>query len=572
MTMVMEDGEKMGYLDKPWLKHYPRDLPSTVEVPEVTVYGLVDDSIRRNSERTAIMYYGTKISYAEIGDYIERLASALYGLGVRRNSVVAIYLPNCPQFIISYYAVQKLGAIPTAVSFLFSPREVRAVLEDCGARTLIMLGLFYDKTRPVIEELGISKIILADLLHFMPWHKRQLSILLRKTPQAKIPKEEPVYYFEELAKRERMNYPTSEVDPKEDVASIIYTSGTTGNPKGVMLTHYNIVACMQQVKMSSGETFEKSRYLLSYIPFFHMYGQNIMMTGGLSTGQTLIVVLRPEFDELLEYIHKYRVSLLFGVPGFYRILIKHMKTGNYDLSSLRVCACGSDYAPQKLKEEWKELTGVEISEGYGLTEACPATGIVVGGENKGKTGSVGYPLPGVLVAISHEERDEFVKFGEVGELIVSGPQVMKGYWNNGKRNPGAFAEIAGKRWVRTEDIGYMDKDGYAYMVERKKDVIKYKGYTMLPSEIEDVIKEYEPVREVAVVGVQANEIEFGQIVKAFIVLKDEHKGSIKRDDIIAWCKDKLAVYKVPKEIEFVDELPKNELGKIVRRKLRDKEN
>jgi long-chain acyl-CoA synthetase len=557
----------MDYLDKPWLKHYPPDVPHEVEVPEIPVTHLIDNSVRKYPKNTALIYYGSKISYEELGNYIEKTTSALHDLGIKRNSVVALYLPNCPQFVMSYYAIQKLGAIPTAVSFLFSPREIRQQLEDSGAECIIMIDLLHNKIKSVINDLGIDKVILADILYFMPYLKKKLSTILRKVPKAKIPKNEPVYFFEDLVRRDDANYPTVNIDPREDIASIMYTSGTTGMPKGISLTHYNIVASIVQVKASSRDVFEESKYLLAYLPFFHIYGQNVIMTGGLSMGQTLIVILRPKFEELLRYIEKYRISLLFGVPAFFRILIKHIRSGKYDLSSLKVCACGSDYTPQNLKDEWKELTGVDITEGYGLTEAIPATGIPVGG--KGKTGSVGIPLPGTIVAVADPEKDKFVKVGAIGELVICGPQVMKGYWNNGNKHPKAFAKIAGKKWVRTEDMGYMDNDGYFYLVERKKDVIKYKGYSIFPGEVENVISEYEPVREAAVVGISVH--EYGQIVKAFVVPKDEYKSSITKDDIVEWCKDKLAPYKIPKQIEFVEDLPKSPMEKVIRRKLRGEE-
>lgn len=556
----------MNYLDKPWLKNYPPDIPKEVDISEVPITQLIDESVKQNSNKVAVVFYGTKISYEKLGNYIEKMASVLHDLGIKKGSVVALYLPTCPQFIISYYAIQKLGAVPTAVSFLFSPREVGAQLEDSGAGTLIMIDLLYNKTKPIIEELGIKKVVLTDLLYFMPSYKRKLSIILRKIPKAKIPKDEPVYYLENLIKRDAITYPNININPKEDIASLFYTSGTTGLPKGVPLTHYNIVACLEQVKASSGDAFSESKYLLSYLPFFHIYGQSVILTGGLSMGQTLIVILKPDFDELLRYIEKYRISLLFGVPAFYRILIERMRRGRYDLSSLKVCACGSDYAPQHLKDEWKKLTGVDISEGYGLTEACPATGTPIGG--KDKAGSVGFPLQNTLVAAAHPEKDEFVKVGDLGELIVSGPQVMKGYWKN-EKHPNAFARIAGENWLRTGDIGFMDEDGYFYMVERKKDVIKYKGYSIFPGEVEEVVKEHQHVSEVAVVGVQANEVEFGQIVKAFIVLKEKYRDVASKDSIISFCKDRLAAYKVPREIEFTDELPKNALGKVIRKELRE---
>jgi len=556
----------MKYVDKPWLKHYPGDVPHEVDVRSVPAYRLVDEAVVRYAQQTALIYYGTKISYMKLGYFIEKTASALHKQGVKKGSVVALYLPNCPQFIMAYYAVQKLGGIPTVVNLLYSPREIKLQLADSGADTVVMMDLLYNKTKPTLKELGINRVILTDIMHYMPYFKKNLARILRRMPSANISKDEQVPYFEEIIRRDNTDYPSAEIDSKEDVATIIYTSGTTGTPKGVSITHRNLVATMTQVKAISGDVFEEGKYLLAYLPFFHTYGQGVAMTGALSMGQILILILRPKFDELLKYIEKYRIGLLLGVPAFYRILIKLIKNGKYDLSSLKICGCGSDYLPQSLKDEWQELTGAEISEGYGLTEAS-GTGVPIGG--KGKTGSVGIPMPSSMVAIADPDTDRFKRVGAKGEIVITGPQVMKGYWN-GHKYADPFAEIAGEKWLRTGDIGYMDRDGYFYMVERKKNIIKYKAHAIYPGEVETIINQYEPVQEAAVIGIPANDPEFGQFVKAFVVVKDEYKGNTSRDDIIAYCKDKLAIYKIPKKIEFIDELPKNALGKVKRKELRKK--
>jgi long-chain acyl-CoA synthetase len=547
------------YLDKVWLKNYPPNMPIEVKVPEVVLTQQIDESVKRNADKTALLFYGTKISYSDLGRYIEKMASALQNLGIRKNSVVALFLPTCPQFVISYYAIQKLGGIPTAVNLLFSPREIRAQLEDSKAKSIILLDELYDKTKPIIEELGIKNVILTNVTYFMPFMPKS------SMPKSNIPKDKSLLYFENMIKQNVGSIIHVEINPKEDVASIIYTSGTTGLPKGVALTHYNIVACIEQAKIILGDALTKSRYLLSQLPLYHIYGQIAIMTEGLLIGQTLILIQRPQFDELLQSIQKYKISLLFGVPAFYRMLIEQIKKGKYDLSSLKTCFCASDYAPQKLKDEWKALTGADILEGYGLTEAAPVTAAVVG--SKAKDRSIGFPPSSTLVAVADVEKDEFVGAGKLGEIIVHGPQVMKGYWNS-EKHPNPFITVADIVWLRTGDIGSMDEDGYFYMTERKKDIIKYKGRIIIPAEVESIISNYEPIKEVAVVGVQPSETEFGQIPKAFIVTKDEYKPTTKKDDIVNFCIDKLALYKIPKEIEFVDKLPRNNLGKVIRKDLR----
>lgn len=569
---LLQSGEKMNYLDKPWTKNYPEDVPHEIEVPEISVPQLIDESIKKYAKETAINFYGTEISYEKLGEYIDKMASALHDLGIKKNSVVALYLPTCPQFMIAYYAAQKLGAIPTAVNFLFSPREIEEQIRDSTAECIIMLDLLYNKTKPVINNLGINKVILTDTIYFMPYLKKTIARALRKMPKATIPKNELVHFFEDLIKRKDIRYPSVKIDPKEDLASIIYTSGTTGNPKGVELTHYNVLAMMEVIIAGAGTIFEDSKYVLAYLPLFHVYGQNFIMTGCLSMGQTLIVVLRPVFKDMLRDIEKYKLTLLFGVPALFRILMKEIRSGQYDLTSLKICASGSDYTPQSLKDEWKELTGTHITEGYGLTEAIPATGTVLGATSEApdRTGSLGIPMPGTLVAIADQEKDEFVPVGELGDIIISGPQVTRGYWNQGRGNkyPEAFVNIAGKRWIRSGDLGRMDEDGYFFMSDRIKNIIKYKAHMIFPGEVEDIINEYDPVKEVAVVGVPAKVREYGDIIKAVIVLKEEYKDSINEDDILNYCKDNLAIYKLPKEIKFIDELPRNAMGKVIRKDLR----
>jgi len=558
--------DEAPFLNRPWLKHYPENVPADIEVPNTQTHRLIYESSSKNPDETAIIFHGGKITYRELNRYIERTASYLYKIGIRKGDVIAIYLPNCPQFIFSYYAIQKVGGIPTAVSFLYSPREVKHQLKDSGSKAIIMINLLYEKIKPAIEETGIKKVILTDILHFMPFFKRTLSVLLRKIPKSKDYRKKGIAYLEDIIKEEDVDYPQVEVS-MNDIASLVYTAGTTGLPKGVPLTHYNLVANLYQIIYFSGGLFNDSenRYFLAYLPFFHVYGQVVIMTGGLSSGKTLVVVLKPDIKDLLRQVKKYKVSLLFGVPAFYAKVLKLVKKHKYDLLSLKICACGSDRISQDLADEFKMVTGVEIVEGYGLTEAGGGVlGVPVGG--KVKRGSLGIPLPSTYVAVAHPEADEFIPVGEVGEIIVSGPQVVDQYWNNS--NPNSHVIIAGRKWLRTGDYGYMDNDGYFFFVERKKDIIKYKGYSLYPGEVEKVIAEYEPIKEVAVVGVE--DPDYGEIVKAFIVLKNGYENKVSMKDIIEWCKDKLAHYKIPKQVEFVESLPRDVMGKILRRKLKEK--
>ncbi|MDD1775965.1 MAG: AMP-binding protein [Candidatus Methanomethylicus sp.] len=560
----------MNYIEKPWLKFYPNNIPHDVTVPSIPLFKLIDNSIVKYGNKTAMIYMGTNISYTELGQYIEKAASAFNSIGIKKGSVVAIYLPNCPQFPICYYAILKLGAIPTAVSFLFTPREVRQQLSNSRAECIVMLDLMYPKTKPLLDELKINNVVLANMTYFLSSVKRTLGNMMGKIPKANIPADAPVHYFEEFMKRNSTDYPKPEINPNADPATILYTSGTTGLPKGITLSHYNIVASMHQVMAYAGDLFESeyTNYLLAFLPFFHVYGQATIMTGGFSLGKTLIVLPNPKIEELMKLIDKYKIGLFFGIPASYSIMLKNIKSGKHKLTSLKLCPCGSDKIPKNIADEFMQLTGAKLVEGYGLTEASSGvTGPPVGGEVR--EGTIGIPMPSTMVAIADPDRDEFMPFGEPGEMVVNGPQVMMKVWNDEEKTAKYFSYIGGFKWLRTGDAAYMDNDGYLHFVERIKDIIKYKSYQVYPKEIEQVISSHPSVYEVAVIGVDTPEKY--QIVKAYVVLKEGYKPTCQ-DDILHWCSDNLAEYKVPRAIEFVNELPKNKIGKVLKKELKEKEN
>jgi len=560
----------MSYLERPWLKFYPKNIPHEVEVPEVSMTSLIDKAIRAHGSEVALIYLGTKITYSDLGRYIENLASALSKQGIKKSSVVAIYLPNCPQFVMAYYAIQKLGAIPTAVSFLYTNREIKLQLSNSGAESIIMLDLMYEKMKPLLNELCINKVMLVSMMHFLSPVKRAIGSLLGKVQKPSIPAGEPVLYLDKMLEMPSTGYPEVEISPRDDAASIVYTAGTTGLPKGITITHYNVVASMTITDAASGDLYKSrdTQYLLAYLPFFHVYGQIVLMTGGLSMGKTLIVIPNPKFEEMLKLIDKYRIAVFFGVPASFSIMIKYIKSGKFKLNSLRMCSCGSDKLPKNVSEEFKKLTGVDITEGYGLTEACGGVaGPAIGQEVRYDT--LGTPLPSTLIAIASPDKDEFVPIGEQGEILVHGPQVMKEVWKDPERTAKYFATIGGKKWLRTGDLGYMDPDGYLHFVERLKEVIKYKGFQVFPKELEKIISEHPAVAEVAVIGIDTPRDY--QIIKAFIVLKEGFKGT-KKEEITEWCSRSLAPYKIPKEIEFMESLPKNRMGKVMRESLREREN
>lgn len=562
-------GISTSYLERPWLNLYPPNVNIDMEVEQVPLFSLVDDSILRYPDRAAMVYLGTTITYRQLGGYIDRTAEALFSMGIKKGSVVAIYLPNCPQFAMAFYALLKIGAIPTAVSFLYTPREMRQQLSDSGAECVIMLDLMYEKQMQMLSELKIEKVILTSLVCFLSPVKRLFGRLAGKIPKFTPPEGTSPPFLEQLiAPLSGKVYPKADVKPG-DVALISYTAGTTGLPKGIKLTHYNFVAGMRQVlEFSNGYDLGKSNYLLSYLPFFHIYAQSIMLTAGLAKGMTLVVIPVPKFDEILSMIDKYAVSMFFGVPASYSLMLKHLHGDKYRLRSLRICFSGADKMPPNVMREFSQLTGAPIAEGYGLTETCGAAlAQLCRGQ---KDGSVGIPLPVTYAAILNPEADEFIPVGKVGEIAVCGPQVTTEVWRNPERTAKYFATVGGKRWLRTGDIGMMDDEGWFYFVERIKDIIKYKGFQVFPKELERIMCAHPAIKEAAVIGVSAK--EGYQVIKAFIVLKDGMLGKVSKEQITDFCSQNLAPYKIPKEIEFIDELPRNRLGKVMREDLREREN
>lgn len=535
---------------------------------QAPVFSIIDEAIANYPDRVAMVFLGTKITYRELGSYIDRVAEVFASIGIKKGSVVAIYLPNCPQFVMAFYALEKLGAIPTAVSFLYTPREMRAQLSNSGAECVLMLDIMYEKQSQMLKELNIKTVILTSLVYFLSPLKRSLGRLAGKIPKF-IPPPGPIPPF-----LEKLIEPFSGKDLKiadvspDDVGCISYTAGTTGLPKGIVLTHSNLLSGVN-ITESCVHLYDagESEYLLSYLPFFHIYGLVIMMMWGLSSGKTLVVIPNPNFEELLTMIDKYSISLFYGVPASYSLMLKHIKSGKYSLKSLKFCITGSDKTPPSVIEEFERTTGATMVEVYGLTETC--AGVMGPPSPKLKPGSIGIPMPSTYVAIIKPNADEFLPVGEIGEIAISGPQVTTRVWNDPERTAKYFANIGGKSWLRTGDIGYMDKDGWFFFTERIKDVIKYKGFQVFPKELERIINEHPAVRESAVIGIDTKEDY--PIIKAFIVLKDGMKDKVTKEQITSFCSQNLAPYKIPKQIEFIDELPKNRMGKVLRQALRERE-
>ncbi len=554
---------------RPWLSSYDDDVPADVEVPEVPLYRLLLDSARAFPGRDAIIFYGRRVRYGELLEAAERFAEALRRRwGVGPGDVVALFLPNSPQFVIAMYGALLAGATVTPVNPLYTGFELARQLRKSGARVLVALDMFKAKVDDAVSNHGarLDGLVYTGVQDYLPRVKAVLYKLKAKPPKISFDGERVADLKTLLREHGRIAAP-AKVEPREDVAVLMFTGGTTGEPKGTMLTHYNIVANVVQIDSWWRRGRKGEDVMVGVLPWFHIYGQTAVLHVGLYRAATIIAYARFELERILRDIEKYRPNIFHGVPTIYSKIVSLPNIQKYDLSSIEVCISGAGALPKAVAEKFEKLTGAKLREGYGLTEASPVTHINPI-YKRYKIGSIGVPVPSTLAAIADPERPELLPPGEVGELVISGPQVMKGYIDE-EANRKVFFDCCGRRWLRTGDMGYMDEEGFFYIVDRKKDVIKYKGYSVYPREVEEVLYMHPCIAEAAVIGVPDPRV--GERVKAFVVPKPECRDRLTPEEVIEFARKHLAPYKVPKMVEIRDELPKSAVGKILRRVLREEE-
>lgn len=546
--------------NKIWLNSYPDGFPKEIEIPEdKSLSEIFDDSAEKWGDEVFMIFYGKGFTRKQFQEKSKRLATALHNLGVRKGDVVAIYLPNLPHFVVSYYAILRLGAIVTAINPLFVPREVAYQLVDSGAETIITIDLFYKNVKQVKDETRLKNIIVCNPLgDKLNLEKEDLDVVLN---------------YDELLEKNPPNPPKVKINPKKDLAVIQYTGGTTGLPKGAMLTHYNIIANALQVipiivALNKKYGIERHKFL-SVLPWYHIYGQTCEIAAPSFIDALFNVFTQFDPAQILDAIQNFKPNAFLAVPTMLTLLLNHPKARSVDFSSLIYLDMGAAPAPVELARQWEQLSGHPLSEGYGLTEASPSThnrpAPIFGGE----PGSIGPPIPNTLAGIVDPDTNEFLPIGELGELVVSGPQVMKGYWKRPQDTEKVFFKSGGKTWLKTGDLARMNEKGHFYIVDRIKDIIKYKGHSVYPREIEEALFEHEAVMDVAVIGIPDPVV--GEQIKAFIVLKPQFKGKVMEYEVLDWCKERMGAEKYPRYIEFRDSLPKSLVGKTLRRVLREEE-
>ncbi|MBI4310299.1 MAG: long-chain fatty acid--CoA ligase [Chloroflexi bacterium] len=541
-----------------------RGIATSLDYPVIPLYEFLVRQAAAHPESTALLFYGQSTSYRSLFLQAKALAGALAKLGVRKGDRVAIVLPNCPQAVASYYGVLWAGAIVVMCNPLYTAKELQTQFRDSGARVVIGLDRFYSTIAAAARETEVEKIALTSIAEALPLTLRPFYYLKdgREVKKATWRDDSRVVMYRELLTSPPLENPVS-VNPKEDLAALQYTGGTTGIPKGAMLSHYNLVANAVQIGARVPPLSQKPPTILGVLPFFHAYGMSVVMNYAVMTGARMVLLPRFQVQAVLRAIQRHRPQLFPGVPAIYVAINNYPKVHKYNLSSIECCVSGAAALPSSVQQAFERLTGGRLVEGYGLSEASPVTHINRFDAMQ-KPGSIGQPLANTECRIVHLETGEPLPPGEAGELLIRGPQVMKGYWNQ----PEETAAVLEDGWLFTGDVARMDADGFFYIVDRKKEMIIVSGHNVYPREVEEALYQHPAVKEAAAIGIP--DALRGEVPKAFVVLKEDAPKPTDQD-LIAWCLQTLAPYKAPKQVDFVAELPKSLIGKVLRRKLAEQE-
>ncbi len=533
------------------------------DIPEISLGEMLRQLAQKYSSRTAVICLGHKLTYRELDRLSDSFASFLYRRGIRKGDRVAVFLPNTIQHLIAFFGIVKLGAISVPCNVMSKDRELSYYLNDSGAKAIIILDMFYEVLDRLLSksDIALETIVVCSLGDFMNPLKRTLGRLTGKLEKYSVPFDSRlVFKFKDTVRQKPALVPV-EIDPHNDPHIILYTAGTTGEPKGVVLTHYNFI--FNLINTQAGEETSSDESCLVLFPMFHISGYIIFQMSCLYLGGK--VILHPRFDakEYLELIHKHRVTLFGAPPTVYVAFLSHPGFKKYDLSSLRFTfGCGAP-VPSALQRRWHDAVGIYLTNSYGLTETTATATVSLTKRKNLEPSCIGIPMGGEVAIM--DEAGKILPRGEQGEIVYRGPQVMKEYWNKPAETKKVFTEDG---WFRTGDAGYMDENGFLFFVERIKDLIVASGYNIAPAEIEAVILEHPAVKESAVISVP-DEYR-GETVKAFVVLKEGYVGKVTDDEIIEFCRERMAAYKYPRRVEFIDELPKSSTQKVLRKILRER--
>lgn len=546
-------------MEKTWFKSYAGGIPKNLDYEKITVSEALRKTAAEYPDKTALIFLDAKITYKKLNDMVNSFATALIDMGVKPGDKVAMLLPNMPQIVTASYGAWRAGAVVVMNNPLYTDHELEYQLNNSESTVLVTMDLLAPRMIALRPKTKVKKIIVAHIRDHLGFPKKQLLPIVAKDKHRDIPKTEEVYEWLEVIKK----YPAT--DPKISVdfnslANLQYTGGTTGVSKGVMLTHSNLSCNVQQIRAWFPDFGKGDLVMAGILPFFHSFGLTTVMNFSIWMAGTDILIPRPEPLVILQAIQKYKINFYPAVPTIYVGLLNHPDIAKYDISSIKGCFSGAAPLPVEVIKEFEAKTGAQICEGYGLSETSPVATINPWG-GKTKAGSIGLPVPDTeLKIVDLDEGTKEMPAGEPGEVLIRGPQVTSGYYNM----PEESAKTVRNGWLFTGDIGQMDEDGYFYIVDRKKDMIIAGGYNIYPRDIDEVLFEHPKIMEACAIGIP--DTYRGETVKAFVVLKPGE--SMTSEDVIEYCKQKLAKYKVPTQVEFIETLPKSGVGKILRKELR----
>lgn len=548
--------------EKPWLMNYPKEIPKTLVYSNQPIQSYLKEVGEKFPDKSAIHFMGKEVLYGELYESALKFANYLRGIGIQKGDRVAIMLPNTPQSVISYFGVLFAGGIVVQTNPLYMERELEYQMKDSGAKAIVTLDILYPRVSSVKSKTDLEHVIVTAIKEYLPFPKKLIYPFIQKKQYGlvvNVKHEGFTHLFQEIVRVSSTSEIPLEIDIENDLALLQYTGGTTGFPKGVMLTHKNLISNTQMCKtwMYKCKTGEES--ILGILPFFHVYGMTTVLIFSVMEAQKMILLPKFDVEATLKTIHKQRPTLFPGAPTIYIGLLNHKNHAKYDLSSIKLCMSGSAPLPLELQEQFEKVTGGKLVEGYGLTETSPVSHANFFWDVPRVKGSVGVPWPDTDSVILSIENGEPLPPNEIGEIAIKGPQVMKGYWNRPEDDEKVFKD----GWFLTGDLGYIDESGYFYVVDRKKDVIIAGGFNVYPREVEEVLYEHPHVQEAIVAGIP--DPYRGETVKAYVVLKSG--STVTEKDLNEFVRKNIAAYKVPRLYEFRDALPKTAVGKILRRTL-----
>jgi long-chain acyl-CoA synthetase len=565
-------------MEKPWLEHYDEGVPETIDYPDITVDQFLTQAAVKHPNQTVTIFgarvgpllMDAKLTYQRLNDAVNRFAAGLQQMGVSKGDRVAIMLPSCPQFIIAAYATWRIGGIVVCCNPLYVPREIEHLIKDSGTETFIVMSSLYERVKGIRPAVDLKRVIVTNIKEYFSAPLRFLFTLSKEKKEGHrvdISGDADTHWFQDIMRQAPSEYAPVERTP-EEVSVLIYTGGTTGGPKGAQLTHRNLVSNANALNIWA-KSNEAKDVIISVMPFFHVYGLTVGMNTPIANALTIVLIPNPrDLQHVLKAIEKHRATFYPGVPTMVVGMNNFPGVEKYDLTSLRFAVSAAAPLAPEVQRRFEDITGCKMVEAYGLTETSPTA--TMDPIESPRDNSVGLPIPDTDVKIVDVETGaKEMGVGETGEIIIKGPQVMKGYWNMPEETANALrvGPDGQSGWLYSADIGYMDEDGYFHVVDRKKDMIIAGAYNIYPTDVEAVLFEHPKVKEAAVIGVPHE--RRGETIKAFIISKEGESAT--PDEIIAFCRERLAAYKVPTLVEFRTDLPKSLIGKVLRRELREED-